>query len=362
MRRQYADPIFAREKVRRVRRWPVVTALMLIIVITGLALVNGFINRQVQLIRQSVTIPSLSGDLEGFRILHISDLHGAVFAHGQEGIEKALLSVRYNAVVITGDSLPEDGNDAPLMELIALLDRTVPVFLVAGDEDPLPIQSAPHETGGVKASYIERAESFGAVYLDAPYPITVGRSVLWLCPAYVYDTDIANARRSMQDTRRSLLSAPEDASSAASLAAVDYYLDRIDRAEAALLQMKSGDYKICVTHAPYPDEGLAELRYNVSEGLINNARPVSLVLAGHYNNGQFLLPGLGAVRVPARLGLSGQDAWFFRKPLSGLDTLYGISQYISPGLGAAQIYAPFSVRFLNPPAITLITLTSKLVY
>ena len=139
MGRQYADPIFEHEKIRRRRRGPVVVLLLLVILVTAAALVNGFINRQVQLIRQSVTIPSLSSSLEGFKILHISDLHGAGFGHGQAGIEATLRNVRYNAVVISGDSLSADGNDAQLMQLITLLDKSVPVFLVAGDEDPPPI-------------------------------------------------------------------------------------------------------------------------------------------------------------------------------------------------------------------------------
>ena len=363
MPRQYADPIFAREKVRRVHRAPVVILLLVVILFAASALVNGFINRQVQLLEQSVTIPSLTSSLEGFRILHISDLHGAGFGHGQEGIEAAVKRIRYNAVVITGDSLAPDGNDAQLMQLITLLDRNVPVFLIAGDEDPAPILSTPHETPSAKAEYIQRAESFGAVYLDAPAAIQAGKSTLWLCPDSVYDMDVDNARRSMEDSRRQVLSQPDSDARSAALRAVDYWLDRIDRTETALRQMKSGDFKICVTHVPYSQDGLAELRYNDTDGLRNNAKPVSLVLAGHLNNGQFRLPLLGPVCVPGAVGLYGGDRWFpGNGGISGLQTLYGISQYISPGLGAAQVYSPWSIRFMNPPAVTLITLTNKLVY
>ena len=362
MGRQYADPIFAREKIRRRRRGPAVALLLAVILVTAAALVNGFINRQVQLFRQSVTIPSLSSSLEGFKILHISDLHGASFGHGQEGIEAAIKSVRYHAVVISGDSLSQEGNDAQLMELITLIGRSVPVFLVAGDEDPPPIVSTPNAADSARAEYIQRAESFGAVYLDAPYQMQVGKSVLWFCPGTIYDMDVDNSRRSMQDSQRQLLNQPDSAEKSAALRAVGYWLDRIDRTEEALRQMKSGDFKICVTHVPYSQEGLANLRYSEADGLRNNAKPVSLVLAGHYNNGQFLLPPAGPVFVPRAVGLYGQDRWFpGGQGLSGLNTLYGISQYISPGLGAARVYSPWSIRFMNPPAVTLITLTSRLV-
>ena len=363
MGRQYADPIFEHEKIRRRRRGPVVVLLLLVILVTAAALVNGFINRQVQLIRQSVTIPSLSSSLEGFKILHISDLHGAGFGHGQAGIEATLRNVRYNAVVISGDSLSADGNDAQLMQLITLLDKSVPVFLVAGDEDPPPILSTPHGSASPKADYIQRAESFGAIYLDAPYELQVGNSILWLCPDTVYDTDVDNARLSMENSRRQLLNDPDSEAKSAALRALDYWLERIDRTEEALRKMKSGDFKICVTHVPYSQERLAELRYNDTDGLRNNAKPVSLILAGHLNNGQFRLPLIGPVFVPRALGVYGEDRWFPGDGgLSGLSTLYGISQYISPGLGASSAYSPLSIRFMNPPAVTLITLTSKLVY
>ncbi len=363
MARRYADPIFAREKIRRTHRAPIVLLLILVIVIIASALINGFINRQVQVARQSVTIPSLTSSLEGFKILHISDLHGAAFGHGQEGIATALQSVRYNAVVISGDSLAPDGTDAQLMELIALLDKNVPVFLIAGDEDPAPIVSVPHASNEARAEYIKRAESFGAIYLDAPYPVQVGKSTLWFCPESVYDMDVANARQSMTNQRRQLSSEPDSESTRAALRAVEYWLDLIDRIEQSLLQMKSGDFKICVTHAPYSQAGLSELRYNEADGLRNNAKPVSLVLAGHYNGGQFRLPFLGPVYIPGKIGLYDGDRWFAGDHgLVGLDTLYGISQYISPGMGAAQIYTPWSARFMNPPTVTLITLTSKLVY
>ena len=360
---RYADPIFAREKVRRRRRFPVILLLMLIILLIGTALVNGFINRQIQVIRQSVTVPSLPSALEGFRILHISDLHGASFGNGQEDLFQAVRSLNYQAAVITGDSIARDGDDAQLMNLIALLNKSVPVFLIAGDEDPPPILTTAGSSAEVKAAYIRRAESFGATYLDAPYPVTVGKGTIWFCPDDVYDMDVANARRSMQDSRASLSAQPPTESTQAALRAVDYWLDRIDRIEQALLQMKSGDLKICVTHAPYLPENLAELRYDDAGGLINNAKPAALVLAGHYNNGQFRLPGLGPVYMPAKAGLYAQDRWFpGDNGLSGLSTLYGISQYISPGLGSSGLYTPFSIRFMNPPSVTLLTLTSKLVY
>lgn len=362
MPRQYADPIFARERVRRVHRAPVVILLLLVILLAAAVLVNGFINRQVQLYRQSVTIPSLASSLEGFRILHISDLHGAEFGHGQAGIEAAIRSVRYNAAVISGDSLSRDGNSAQLMQLIALLDKNVPVFLIAGDEDAAPILNTPNGSSSPKAEYIQRAESFGAIWLDAPYAVQAGKAVLWFCPDTVYDMDVDNARVSMQANRTKLLAQPDSESRNAQLRAVDYWLDRIDRTEEALRQMKSGDFKICVTHAPYSQEGLAGLRYNGADGLRNNAKPVSLVLAGHLCGGQFRLPLAGPVCIPKVVGLYPEDRWFpGGGGLSGLSTLYGISQYISPGLGASGAYSPWSVRFMNPPAVTLITLTSRLV-
>ena len=361
MGRRGEDPLFT---VRKKRSFKGLVIFLLVILMLGvvISLVNGFINRQVQTSSLYVTIPSLPSSLQGFRILHLSDLHGAVFGEGQEGISAAIKNLRYDIVVLTGDMTAPDGTFDGLIQLMDLFDEKTPVFLVAGDEDPAAIQSTARISNQVKAEYVLAAEKRGAIYLDTPYPLTVGKATLWLCPGDVYSTDSDTTLHTMQYNLDLLDKVPPTEDTEASRRALEYWIDRLNRTAEALRSMKSADMKICVTHVPYTSSNIAELLYTEGGDLRNNATPVSLVLAGHYNNGQCRLPGLGPVFVPAELGLHWQNSWFpGDRGWSGLNTLRGVTQHISPGLGSARIYSPFSWRFFNSPAVTLLTLTSKLV-
>ena len=355
------DPLFARERHHSFRI-PITILLLVLILTVSLILINAFINRQVQSQTVSVTIPSLPSALQGYRILHISDLHGASFGERQEGIAATLKNLKYNLVVLSGDMTAPDGSFDGLLELLALLKEDTPVVMIAGDEDPKPIQSTARVSNQVKAEYITAAEKRGVIYLDKPYPLTVGSVTLWLCPESLYSTDIAQTRHSMEYNLSLIDKSPETEDSAAARRAIRYWIDCLDQTEEALAAMKSTDIKLCLTHIPYTAENIAELQYRAGAGLKNNATPVSLVLAGHYNGGQCLLPGLGPVYLPAGLGLFAEDRWFpGQTRVSGLSTIRGVTQYISPGLGSARVYAPLTWRFFNSPTISVLTLTSKLV-
>lgn len=361
MGRKDDDPLFSNRRKRSFRGL-ITFLLVFLIVIIAVSLVNAFINRQVQTAKLSVTIPSLPSALQGYRILHISDLHGAGFGEGQEGIRSAIQNLKYDLVVLSGDMVGADGSFDGLMSLIDLFQNKVPVILVAGDEDPVPIQTTARVSNQVKAEYILAAEKRGAVYLDEPYALSVGRETLWLCPDDLYTTDQATTEHTLQYNLDMLDKLEDTEDNRAARRAIEYMLSRLERTRESLTRMKSSDIKILVTHIPYRDHQTAELQYQADDGLINNAKPVSLILAGHYNAGQCLIPWLGPVFLPASLGLSSADRWFPGPiKLSGLVTQRGVTQHISPGLGSASIYAPLSWRFFNSPTVTLLTLTNKLV-
>ena len=145
----------------------------------------------------------------------------------------------------------------------------------------------------------------------------------------------------------------------AALAAVEYQLDQLDRIRQAWSETADGQVHIGLTHVPLQDSALQALREWT--GLDNKAhiRSISLMLAGHTVAGQWRLPGIGAVRAPGD-GTSGGE-WFPKdQQVTGLNTVHGISQYISPGLGASAAIGLPGIRIFNTPAMTVITLTSKL--
>ena len=65
----------------------------------------------------------LPEELNGFRILHLSDLHGAVYGDRQAAFSAALKDVRYACVVMTGDMLGPNGDMQFVEKIKALVDE-----------------------------------------------------------------------------------------------------------------------------------------------------------------------------------------------------------------------------------------------
>ena len=345
------------EKQKRNYTGCLVYPLLLILVVAVIVALNFVNSGRVVLNKQSVTIASLPDDLENYRILHISDLHGNEFGPDQATIGNLIKSSSYKAVCITGDVCAPDGSYDAFIKLINLFPDDLPVFFVAGDEDPDPILTSAHGSDTVKADYVLAAEAAGAVYLDVPQKITVGKSVIWFCPESMYGLDIAGSRAAYQSRRNQLTSSadPYHPDTAAQIRAIDYRLNVLDQTEQALKEMKSTDTQIALTHHPLTDETLNLLQqWAGSDG--NFLRNISLLLSGHYNAGQVRIPLFGALKAPSSLG----GAWLPQDhTMQGLNIVHGITQYISPGLGVSDDYL-IPLRIFNTPAITVITLTSRM--
>lgn len=345
------------EKKQRHYTGCLVYPLLLVLVLAVVFALNYINSGRVTLEKQSVTVASLPSDLSNYRILHISDLHGKEFGADQSTIANLIAKNSFKAVCITGDVCAPDGSYDAFLKLLALFPREIPVFFIAGDEDPDPILTSAHGTDTVKANYVLAAEEAGAIYLDKPHKITVGKSIIWFCPESVYGLDIASSRTAYLSRRNALISSPDhlQPSVAAQIRAIDYRLSVLDETEKALAEMKPSDTQIALTHHPMTTETL-NLLQQWADSDNNFLRNVSLLLAGHYNAGQVRIPLVGALKAPASAG----GGWFPEDhTLVGLNVVHGVTQYISPGLGISDDY-PIPLRIFNTPAITLITLTSRL--
>lgn len=354
MGRRNDKPIFAPS--RRPRGWGCLFWLLMLIIIAVAAVlvINDINNRQVQLIKQPASVLNLSRDLEGFTILHLSDLHGAELGKDQSLIQKALSKQSYNAVLITGDMVGESGNVQPFLQLLSLLKKEVPILFIPGDCDPAPLYTTAHDTLSVLAPYITAAQAAGAIYLDAPYSFTVGNTTVWISPESFYSVDAEATRASCQRQLDRLIASGADqtADGAAEIRALEYRLDVARRFQEARLRMKATDFHIALSHAPLTYDYVVSVRdWQAEQGV--SLKNVTLALSGHYCAGQWRLPGGGPIYVP-ELG------WF---PEDRLVTGYGrvstIAQYISPGLGSSCHYPLQPGRLFNPPAVTLLTLTAK---
>ena len=352
------DPLFAEKK----RRHPVLgfILLLLALVIATVTVLNNINNSRVNLLSQSVTVPTLPPGLENFRILHISDLHGLYFGPHQEQIKATLSSARYDVVCVTGDVTGPDGDMGAFRELISLFQEKAPVFFIPGDEDPAPLLSSPHSGASAKADYILEAERCGAIYLDAPYRIQRGKAVLWLSPEWVYTLDYEASDAAYQARFTELQSQESSPERDAALTAVEYQMDQLSRIRQARREMLETDIHVALTHHPLQLSALKTLQEWSAGENDSYVRTISLVLSGHYVGGQWRIPGIGALRVPPSAGL-GQNGWFPEDRLvTGLSSFLGIPQYISPGLGVSAAIGLPPIRLFNTPAVTVLTLTSRL--
>ncbi len=356
MRRKYQDSLFSAP--RKKRPWIGITLLLLAIALMVVYFFNMVNNGHVKLLKQSVTVPSLPSAMEGYKILHISDLHGIGYGKNQSNLMSSISTQNYNMVCITGDMLGPDGETKPFLDLIAALPENVPVYFIPGDEDPAAIVSKPHGNDSAKADYIVAAEELGAIYVDAPIKITVGKSVMWLWPLNVYTMDLDTQQDALDKRHAELMTEPETTERRAMLQAVEYQQDQVARIRAAKREMAEVDFHMALTHHPLTATGVYNLRewHDANPSYISS---LSLVLAGHYVNGQWRLPIVGAVYAPPSAGYT-ENGWFPGEELSGLSATRGMTQYISPGLGAASVFPLPALRLFNTPAMTILTLTTKM--
>lgn len=342
---------------RRKRTGCLTVALLLLATVLLVLSLNGLSNRYVRLETQGVTVLNLPGALEGFTILHLSDLNAASLGPGQSNLKTALGKESYQAVVLTGDMVGSSGKVQPLLDVLALIPPGVPVFLIAGDADPTPLLDKPHGDGGVKAPYILQAEAAGAIYLEAPYRLEVDGAALWFCPGELFFLDLKNAHFALSSQVSALLAAenPYESQTGAQLRHAQHRLAVMEEAINAMAMMKPEEPIIALTHHPVDSASLSELAQASQAGGMPEP---SLFLSGQYNNGQVRLPGLGPVYIPRQQDGSGG---FFPgdEGFAGLSITRGFPVHVSPGLGVSTYY-PLPLRLFNRPAATLIRLTAKM--
>lgn len=329
---------------------------ILLIIIAGgiIAAGSDLLNKNVKLVKQPVSVLNLTRDLEGYTILHLSDLHGAMLGTDQSLIANALARQSYNIVCITGDMVGESGNAQPFLQLLSLLKKDVPILFIPGDCDPPSLITTSHGSLSVFNSYINAAQAAGAIYLDAPYPVTVGKTTIWFSPEGLYsmnaDTTISSCQGQLD--RLNSINASAEADGAAEIRFWEYKLDAAKRLQESRLNMLSSDFHIALSHAPLTYDYVRSVwDWQADQGVA--MQKVTLALAGHLNGGQWRMPNGGAIYVP-------EMGWFpDDRQVVGLNRVSTIAQYISPGLGSSCNYPLQPGRLFNPPTITLLTLTGK---
>ena len=125
--------------------------------------------------------------------------------------------------------------------------------------------------------------------------------------------------------------------------------------------MSDQDLHLSLSHIPPTAEYIAAMeRGIVTENTedVQLSRP-DLILAGHYCNGVWRLPLIGALHVSSNT--LPRKGWFpARNQVSGLSTIGDTPLYVSGGLSTNSDTPLLFARILNHPQISLITLTGEL--
>ena len=329
--------------------------IFLPIIIAGLLVSNFIVSNGVRLEKVNLTILNLPADLEQYSILHLSDLHGAEYGERQQAVRAALGDTRYSCVIMTGDMLGPDHDTGPLMDLIALMPEATPKYYIPGDTDGDYLDSSAHGSLSIYTSWAEKLQQAGVTIVDRPISETRGKGTIWFVPEEVYTLNLEGMTRVYQGqlsemNRRATTLTAEDA---ARRRVLEYELSRMEAIGEIRKQFKPEDIQIVLTHMPLTQEYVRDMITWGSKEDYFALRYAGLILAGHYNGGQWRLPMKGAVYVP-ELGWFPEDSL-----VRGLSFVEGIAQYISPGLGSDPHYENMPGRIYNSPTVTLITLSRK---
>lgn len=239
-----------------------------------------------------IKIPGLDPRLEGFTILHLSDLHQKRFGQEQSRLLRAIGEHEYHIVAITGDVLdyPTPHDFEPTRELLAGLGA--PVFFVFGNHDYPTYQrlsEALMEAGvDVLENTWSQVDHAGAIIQVAgvhdPH-WTKNNYSTWL------RTDL----------------------------------------NQALKGIDSSQFTLLLSHSPGILDAAAEAK-------------IPLVLTGHTHGGQIKIPLLGAPT-------TASGKWF-DKYVQGLYRQGNTQLYIHRGLGTTAM----PLRFLSRPEIVFLRL------
>ncbi len=228
--------------------------LTALIILALIAVAAAFLikdsREDLEISRYEVNSKKLPESFDGFKIVQLSDLHGAEF--GEDGMELVdkVGSLEPDMIALTGDFVTDEGDLAAVEKLAARLVELCPVYFVSGN----------HEFGsGLAVKVRNILERAGVKYLSNEY-LTINRG----------DDEI-------------LLGGVEDPLAYADMLSPDELAQKMNDAAPDA-------FKILLGHRNYWMTEYPEL-------------PVDLIFCGHAHGGLIRIPGVG--------GLIGTDRRLF---------------------------------------------------
>lgn len=274
---------------------------LLLYVLISVSLIALFLyvqNNSIVLTSIEIENDRLPMQFDGFKILHISDLHGKFFGPNQRGLIKIIGNSKPDLIVFTGDLVDSNHYDeAAGISLLSHAVKIAPVFFVTGN----------HEwQAGTFDELQRKLVRVGATVLaDTNIPINRKDEAIYILG--IDDISKNRGRYGFNDILNTSIS-------------------------NAVGDLSRDDFKILLAHRP-------EL---IS---IYSSFDIDVVFSGHAHGGQIRLPFIGGLVAPSQ--------GFFPKYTAGVYKVNNTIMVVNRGLGNSII----PQRVFNRSEVILVTLS-----
>ncbi len=285
-----------KKNIRSNRKKYIKSAIVLLIVIALLLFCN-FQNKHLETTHYTYEAEQLGVDLEGYRIVQISDLHNAKFGKNNQRLVDRIRECDPDMIVLTGDLV--DSNHTNVDRAVQFVDEIVkicPVYYVTGN----------HEYWLEKSEYDELMDGL------------IGAGVV------ILDDQVVEISRG--DAKFRLVGLDDKSLADGTLGTLLNNAQNVAHEDS-----EKKEFIVVLAHEP---QYLA--RYA--------GTGVDLVLSGHAHGGQFRLPFVGGIVAP--------DQGFLPEYTAGEYYMNGTEMIVSRGLGNSVI----PVRLFNYPEIVCVEL------
>lgn len=289
-----------KQKSRNTKKQKYIKLAITLSIVIVIILFCNFQNKHLETTHYTYAAEQLGADLEGYRIVQISDLHNAKFGKNNQKLVDRIRECEPDMIVLTGDLV--DSNYTNVDRAVQFVDEIVkicPVYYVTGN----------HEYWLEKSEYDELMDGLigaGVVILDDQV-VEISRGDAKFRLVGLDDKSLADG------TLEALLNNTHNV----------VHEDSDER-----------EFTVILAHEPQYFARYA-------------GTGVDLVLSGHAHGGQFRLPFVGGIVAP--------DQGFLPEYTAGEYYMNGTEMIVSRGLGNSVI----PVRLFNFPEIVCVELVGK---
>jgi len=341
--------VFAQMIKRKMKLGTKFLCIFLVIFI-GIVIYNIYDNNRFIVVEEKIVIDRLPKSFENFKILQISDLHGAYFGKNQENLIKEINKLDYDMIAFTGDMNSSvavndsEENSKAILKLIDGIKNKEYMFWVDGNAGPYALENVNGAYTGELTDMGKVLNKKGVKILALPYSISRGKEKIWITP----EMSKSLFEMYMQEETPELVKWFEGKEK------FDKIQTHYKESYKQLNELYgNGEVKIMLNHYP------KQLNLTTKEIKSLGDLDYELILAGHYHGGQWRLPFIGALYIPSPT--AGVNGGYFpaQHAAKGLSYYGNAQQYVSAGLGASSNVPFTNFRLFNTPEINLITLKNK---